>query len=478
MITLTLRAQQQLVVLHALDRGELRMAEAADLLGLSIRQVRRLRRAYRRRGPKALVHGNRGRRSPRRVSEDIRRRIIRLARTTYTGVNHRHFTELLAEREGLRLSHPTVHRILRAAGLPSPRRRRPPRHRRRRERMPQAGMLVQLDGSDHDWLERRGPRLVLLAAIDDATGTVLAAIFRDEEDAHGYLALLQMLAHRHGLPVAVYSDRHGIFRRRPQQPLTLAEQLAGKPAPTQVARALSELGIRWIPARSPQAKGRIERLFGSLQDRLVAELRLAGVSDRTGANAGLPHFLSRFNVRFAQPAVDPTAAFRPWPIGRDPQTIFCFKYLRAVDNANTISWNGETIQLLPGPGGRSYAKATVEVHERLDGSIAIFYHGRCVASQRHTPPAPARVPARKRRRPRMTDLSSAEPVSRGGVRIPPSTRPTRPGVTRKANPGATSRLRANQTPSIPSADHPWRQLAVRTAKPTASNGERTKSLNL
>lgn len=466
MITLTQRAEQHLVVLHALDRGELRMAEAADLLGLSIRQVRRLRRAYRRRGPQALVHGNRGRPSPRRVREDIRRRIIRLARTTYTGVNHRHFTELLAEREGLRLSHPTVHRILRAAGLPSPRRRRPPRHRRRRERMPQPGLLVQLDGSDHDWLEQRGPRLVLLAAIDDATGEVLAATFREAEDAHGYLALLQALARTHGLPVAVYSDRHGIFHRTTKHPLTLAEQLAGKPAPTQVARALQELGIRWIPARSPQAKGRIERLFNTFQDRLCSELRLAGVTDRASANAYLSRFVPRFNRRFTHPAADSTSAFRPWPTGRDPQTVFCFKYLRVVDNANTIAWDGAMIQLLPGPGGRTYAKATVEVHEHLDGSIAIFYHGRCVASQRSAAPAPARVSARERRRPRITDLSSTTPAARGSIRIPPSTRKLHPRRSPKANSAPTSRLQAIYGPSIPSADHPWRQLAVRTAKST------------
>jgi len=477
MITLTQRAQQHLTVLHALDRGELRMAEAADLLGLSIRQVRRLRRAYRHRGLKALVHGNRGRRSPRRTNDATRTRLFHLAQTTYAGVNFQHLSELLAEHEALRLSRQTISRLLRATGIRSPRKRRPPRHRRRRERMPQAGLLVQLDGSDHDWLEGRGPRLVLLAAIDDATGTVLAATFRDEEDAHGYLALLQMLAHRHGLPIAVYSDRHGIFHRRPQYSLTLAEQLAGKPAPTQVGRALAELGIRWIPARSPQAKGRIERLFGTFQDRLCSELRLAGVSDRAGANAYLPHFLARFNPRFAQPPADSTSAFRPWPTGLDPQAIFCFKYLRTVDNANTISWNGDTIQLLPGPGGRSYAKATVEVHERLDGSIAIVYHGRRIVSQRHTAPAPARVPARERRRPRIADLSPAGHSARGGIRMLPATRQTRPGTAQKAPLSPNSGRRQNHVLSIPSANHPWRQLVVRTAKTVASNGERTKSLN-
>ncbi len=180
-IVLTQRAQQQLLVLNALERGELLMAQAADLLGRSVRQVRRVRAAYRQRGAQALVHGNRGRPSPRRIADATRDRVIALARTTYAAVNHKHLTELLAEREGIVLSHPTIHRLLREAGLRSPRRRRPPKHRRRRERMPQPGLLVQLDGSAHDWLEERGPRLVLLAALDDATGAVLAAAFRDHE---------------------------------------------------------------------------------------------------------------------------------------------------------------------------------------------------------------------------------------------------------------------------------------------------------
>jgi transposase len=272
MITLTQRAQQQLIVLNALERGELLVAEAATLLGLSSRQVRRLRHAYRQHGPQALVHGNRGRRSPRRVDDATRARIVQLARTTYAEVNHKHLSELLAERDGLALSHPTIHRILRAAGLRSPRRRRPPRHRQRRERMPQEGLLVQLDGSAHAWLEQRGPRLTLVAVMDDATGEVLAATFRDEEDAHGYFLVFHTLTQTKGVPVAAYSDRHGIFHHpKTKRPLTLQEQLAGGPAPTQVERALQDLGIRWIPANSPQAKGRIERLFGTFQDRLRSE---------------------------------------------------------------------------------------------------------------------------------------------------------------------------------------------------------------
>lgn len=478
-MTLTHRAQQQLIVLSALDRGELRMTEAADLLGLSTRQIRRLRRAYRRHGPQALVHGNRGRPSPRRVADATRARIVHLAQTTYAGVNHTHLSELLAEREGLTLSQPTIHRILRDAGLRSPRHRRPPRHRRRRERMPQAGLLVQIDGSDHDWLEQRGPRLTLIAIMDDATGEVLAATFRDDEDAHGYFLVFHALTQTKGIPVAAYSDRHGIFHRTANRPLTLQEQLAGNPAPTQVARALQELGIRWIPASSPQAKGRIERLFGTFQDRLRAELRLAGVTDRDGANAFLTDFLPRYNARFAQAPADPTPAYRPWPAGLDPQTVFCFKYRRVVSNDNTITLAPHLIQLLPGAQRRSYAKATVEIHERLDGTLAVFYQGARIPSRRLSAVLPTdRIPARRHPRVQLGRAHGEQTPPSGGSAIATPSPKMRPGASAKAilSPNGSRRAqRARQWK--PALDHPWRHMPIGKAKYRTPNRGRTKSLN-
>jgi len=453
MITLTPRAEQCLQVLHALDRGELLMAQAAELLGRSVRQVRRLRRAYRTRGAAALVHGNRGRPAANRIPPALRQRVVTLARTTYANINHQHLTELLAARDGITLSRPSVRRILAAAGLQSPRRRRPPRHRRRRERMPQPGLLVQIDGSDHDWLEQRGPRLTLLAAIDDATGEVCAATFREEEDAHGYLLLLRTLTQTKGLPVAIYSDRHGIFRRTPNHAPTVAEQLAGGPAPTHVGRALQELGIQWIPAHSPQAKGRIERLFGTFQDRLRSELRVAHVRTRTGANAFLTHFLRRYNRRFARPAAQSRSAYRPWPRGVDPQTVFCFKYQRVVSNDNTVTLGPHCVQLLPGLAGRSYAKARVEVHERLDGRIAIVYQHRLLASTPVAGIPTARVPARDYSRLRVSEPPARSPA--------PQRRPMPKRVTL----------------SLPAADHPWRHMPVGTAKQMTASVDRTKSLN-
>ena len=450
-IILTQRAQQQLIVLNALDRGELLTAEAADLLGLSTRQVRRLRRAYGRHGPKALVHGNRGRRSPRRVADAIRVRIVRFAQTTYAGLNHKHLSELLAERHGLALSHPTIHRILREAGLRSPRRRRPPRHRRRRERMPQAGMLVQCDGSHHAWLEDRGPRLVLHAAVDDATSEVLAGWFEEEETARGYFQVFRQVACGPGLPLAAYSDRHGIFQRSRQARWTLEEQLQGQRASTQVGRMLHELGITWVPASSPQAKGRIERLFGALQDRLVAELRLAGICDQDAANAFLPGFLARYNARFTRPAAQPEPAYRPWPQGLDPETVFCFKHPRTVANDNTVALNTRVIQILPDAHRASYAKARVDVHERLDGTLAVVDQGRRLTTRTLTTLARAARPIRAR--------NSARAHSA------PGRSPHQPRTAR----GQTF---------TPKPDHPWRQyISPEKLQALKEGRRRTFSLN-
>lgn len=432
---MTQRAQQRLVVLNAVDRGEMVMAAAAALVGLSVRHLRRIRQAYRRRGARALVHGNRGRPSLRRVSAAIRIRIIKLARTIYAGVNHKHLTELLAEHEAIVLSHPTVHRILRSAGLRSPQRRRPPKHRQCRERMRRTGLLVQMDGSHHPWLQDRGPALVLLHAIDDATGMVLGAVFREREDAAGYLLLLQQLLTAHGIPVAVYTDWHGIFKRTTRTPLTLEEQLRGEPAPTQVGRALAELGIQWIPASSPQAKGRVERVGGTFQDRLVSELRLAGVSALAGANAFLPIYIARHNRRFARPAAERSSAFRPLPAGLDLNTICCFKYLRTVQNDNTVCLGPHSLQILPDARRRSYARARVEVHERLDGTLAVFAQGQRLTIQVLTSPPLQPIPARPLRRVR--------PIGPGSVQ-----------AVRAKKRRARGNLRPHG-PTRPAPDHPW-----------------------
>lgn len=372
-ITLSKKEQQRAHVVAQIFEGRLTVPEAAPLLGLSFRHIRRLLAKVRQRGLAALAHGNRGRPSPRRLPDTVRQRLLTLARSTYAGCNDCHLTELVVKREQLQVSRPTVQRWLRGAGIGSPRHRRPPRHRRRRERMPQAGLLVQMDASHHPWLEDRGPRLVLHAAIDDATGEVLAAVFRPEEEAHGYFLLLRRLIQRYGVPAAAYTDRHGLFHRDPRTPLPLADQLAGTVASTQIGRAFQELGIRWIPASSPQGRGRIERLFGTFQDRLVFELRLAQARTIEEAQRVLDRFLPRYNARFAQPPARPEPAWQPAPA--DFERICCFKYQRTVSHDNTISLDGRLLQLHPGPGGRSYVGARVDVHALLNGQLAVYHRG-------------------------------------------------------------------------------------------------------
>ncbi len=276
---MTAREQRRARVLTRVLVGELTMAEGGVELGLSERQLWRLRAAFIDAGPAGLVHGNRGRASPQRIHPDRRIRIIEL-RERYGALNDTHFGELLAEREGIMVSRESLRAILRGAGIASPRRRRPPRYRSRRPRMGAEGTLLQLDGSRHRWLEKRGPELVLVGAIDDATGWVTAALFRDQEDAAGYLEILRTTIDDHGLPGAIYRDGHSAFA--PSNPSRTGRD--GADPLSQVGRALAELGIDSILAGSPQAKGRVERMWGTFQDRLVVELRLAGVADRAAAN--------------------------------------------------------------------------------------------------------------------------------------------------------------------------------------------------
>src|SRR5712692_877442 len=380
-ITMNGKEQRRAMILTAVAEGRLTAGEAAELMSLSGRQARRLRRAFLCDGPAALVHGNRGRQPVHALDAAVGCRVVALADGIYAGCNDQHLSELLAEREGIALSRSSVRRILRAAGRRSPQQRRAPRHRSRRERMPQAGMLLQVDGSRHQWLGPDGPWLTLVGAIDDATGDVPHAVFRKQEDAQGYLLLLREVVRRRGVPLALYSDRHTIFQSRSDEPLTLEEQLAGGRLPTQVGRVLKELHVEWIGARCPQAKGRVERLWRTLQDRLCQELRLANVSTLEGANAALPALLARHNARFRQRAATLGSAYRRLPAGLRPADVFCFRYWRTVSMDNVVTLEGRAIAIPPGPQRRSYARARVEVREHLDGSASVHYQGRRIARQ-------------------------------------------------------------------------------------------------
>ena len=431
-MTVTQREQRRTQVLNEVEAGRWSVAEAAQVLGLSERQVWRLRASYRAQGAVALVHGNQGRASPWRISEAVRQRVVELLRGQYADCNDHHLVELLALREGIVLSRKSIERIRHDAGLSPVHRRRAPRHRRRRDRMPQAGMLLQIDGSPHHWLGPEQPRCTLLGAIDDATSEVVAAVFRQEEDAHGYFLLLRQIVRSHGIPLDLYRDRHGIFQRDPKVPWSLEEQLAGRPEPTQFGRALEELGILSIAARSPQAKGRIERLWNTLQDRLVAELRLAGITTLEAANAFLPAFLARHNARFAVRADDPGLAYRPLDPALDLDRVLSFRYPRVAANDNTVQLGGRVLQIPPGPMRRSYAHAHVWVHEFLDGSLGVWYQDHWLL---RTTASPTAVPLRARNGPRRHATTPTTPLP---LPLPPT-------------------VRAPRRPAKPAPDHPWRR---------------------
>lgn len=387
-VTLNKKEQSRLMVLNQVEVGKVIAGKAAELLGLSLRHMRRILAAYRKEGAQALAHGNRGRKPYNALEGGLRKQVVELAQSTYAGCNTQHLSELLAEREDIVLSRSSVRRILLEVGIRSPRRRRPPKHRSRRERYPREGMLLQIDGSRDDWLEGRGPYLSLIGAIDDATGKVPYALFRDEEDAQGYTFLLRHIVEDQGIPEALYHDGHGIFVRSRREPESLEEQLAGRRKPTQFGRMLEELAIISITSLSPQAKGRIERLWGTFQDRLKSELRIADAKTIQDANRVLWDFLPRFNQRFAIPAREPGLAYRPVPDGFKPDEVFCFKYQRSVGKDNVVRFGGHRLQIMPTNGRLSYVKANVEIHERMNSSLAVYYKGQCLLTKPAPPEAP------------------------------------------------------------------------------------------
>jgi len=390
-VTLSQRGQQRLQVIAEVEAGRWSVEQAGEVLRLSVRHVWRLKARYRRDGPAAFMHGNRGRPSPGRIDEPTRERVKELMSGPYAGCNDHHLAELLALREGIVLSRKSVERIRREAGVKPVHRRRPLRHRSRRDRMPQEGMLLQVDGSPHHWFGPGQPRCTLLAAIDDATGKVVAAVFREQEDAQGYFLLLKQVLQARGIPLDLYHDRHSIFQDNAKRSWTLQEELQGRKEPTHFGCALEELGITSIAAHSPQAKGRIERLWGTLQDRLTHELRLAGVRDIQAGNRFLPAYLKRFNARFAVQAAEPGIAYRPVDPELDLERVLSFRYARVVAMDNTVRLEGRLIQVPPGPQRRSYAGAHVWVHELLDGRIGVWYQDRWLARTNARADAPLRA---------------------------------------------------------------------------------------
>jgi transposase len=412
-LTLSTRQQRRAEVLTRLSAGQLSTLDAAQLLGVTLRQVQRLRRRFAAQGLPSVVHGNTGHAPANRTDPATVEHLTALysAGGKYHDFNISHLRDLLERDEEIQLPRSTLSRLLRVAGLRVP---RPPRaevRRMRRERKSAEGMMLQIDATPFDWLEGRGPRMALAAAIDDATSRVVYASFRPTEDQAGYLLMLRAVATTYGLPRLLYHDRHTILRS-PKEP-TLEDELAGRRPASQFQRVAAALGIESIAALSPQAKGRIERLWRTLQDRLTKELRLAASDTLAEANRFLPSFLASYNVRFAQPARDPQPAWRALGAGADLHYHFSTCEERRVRRDHTIAWLGRTLQLVPEKNEPSLSSKTVGVHVSPEGEVAIYHEGRRVTYREVVPQVtvPA-VNTQRRRQPPPSTMPDAQAEAR------------------------------------------------------------------
>jgi len=373
-VTMSQKELQRFPVLEAVLKKQTTQVEAAHCLSLSIRQVRRLQSRLKTEGPGGLAHRNRSRSSNRAKAPKLRRQVLELIREQYADFGPTLASEKLAERQKIRLSDETVRQWMRAEGILSGRRRARP-HRQWRERRACLGQMVQMDGSHHRWLEDRGPEFVLMGYVDDATGRVYARFYPSEDreaafDSFGRYCRLR------GIPQSVYLDKHPIYKS-PGKP-TVEEQLENRWPQSQFERALSELGVEVIHANSPQAKGRVERLFKTFQDRLVKEMRLEKIQSPGEANRFLKGFLVRYNGRFSRVARQTGNLHRPAPAARVLAEILCEKEPRVVANDGTIQIHGQHVQLLP-PGFRSLAKKAVTVTLRPKGRMGVLYEGKELA---------------------------------------------------------------------------------------------------
>lgn len=376
MVTLTMKEKTKLEVIQGVMDGRLGIADAAGVLGRTIRSIYRILARVRLKGIEGVLHGNRGNLYAQVYRESFRRKILSLARGKYSGFNDTHLAEKLEEVEKITINPETLRQWLRSAGIVAKHKKRRRKYRGRRERKEMFGMMIQIDASHHEWLGGRGPKLVLVGGIDDATGHVWAR-FEGSESTWAYLRLVRQIAVDKGLPLSFYSDRHTIFHSVKET--SIIDQLKNKHPMTQFGRAMNELGIRLIKAWSPQAKGRIERIWGTLQDRLISEMRLHNICNMETANLFLKRYLVDFNRRFTIRAKREERVFRPRPDLRSLDRILCLKETRFVAKDHTVQFEGLVLQIPPSSKWASIAGQTVNVLQLNDGSIEIVYKNRSVA---------------------------------------------------------------------------------------------------
>lgn len=380
-ITISQRELTRYDVLRRVLDETISLTDAAGYLGVSYRQAKRLKKKAEE-GLSALAHGNRSKSPSNKVCEEVRQRIVELSQGRYSTFNDTHFTEVLTS-QGLTISRESVRHIRRDAGIAPKRKHRPRKHHKRRSRKTSEGLMMLWDGSPHRWFGKDVDPCCLMAAMDDATGKILAALFCPYECSWAYLALLRGVVRDHGVPCSIYQDKHTALKRNDSY-WSLEEELAGKQEATQVGAALEGLGIEPIFANSPQAKGRVEKLFETLQDRLVAQMGLKGITDIDNANCYLEEeFIAEFNARFGVTAAAEHRWRRLRP-GVDLDRICSFHYRAKVANDNAIRFCGLVFDIPPGPGRRSYAGLEVELRQLLDGSWRVYYANKIIAAAEST----------------------------------------------------------------------------------------------
>lgn len=363
------KERKRLEAFGRVGAGDLTLVAAGELLGLSYRQAKRAWSRYRTEGDAGLVHRLRGRRSNRQSQDVLKQRCLALYRLQYADYGPTLAVECMAKEDGVSITVTTFRRWLSQAGLWERRRKRQP-HRRRRPRRERRGDLVQMDGSHHDWFEGRRGWAVLMVMIDDATGVVTARFYENESWA-SVADLFQRYAQVLGLPRGLYVDQHSIYR--PAGEATGAELLDDSPPETQFGRAMRQLEVELILARSPQAKGRVERMNGTLQDRLVKALRRAKIAELDAANRFLDDvFLPEFNSRFGVPALLPDDGHRPLPQGTDLARIVSVQEMRVVAKDWTVRWRNRVLQLPREAAEFMRSGSRVTVCEPLDGKLRVF----------------------------------------------------------------------------------------------------------
>ena len=357
----------RLEIMQRLQDKHLTQKEAAQMLGLSVRQIKRLFRAYKTKGAAGLVSARRGKASNHRLEPQVVQQAIDLIYERYRDFGPTLAHEKLVEEHGLQLSDESVRQIMIAEGIWKPKRAKQPSTHQMRERRACYGELIQIDGSEHAWFEGRGPQCTLLVYIDDATGQLLELWFVPTETFFGYCEATRHYLERYGKPVAFYSDKHGIFRVNQERPLGTTSGL------TQFGRALDELDIQLICANSPQAKGRIERANQTLQDRLVKELRLHGISDMQAGNAYLPEFQEFFNQRFGVAPRSTHDAHRPLLKTDNLDVILTHQEPRSLSKNLTVQFKHLVYQIQTTRPGYALRNAKVTVCENAQGEVTILY---------------------------------------------------------------------------------------------------------